>query len=345
MPSKTIGVAGQGIPNSVRGRAVRPIGRAIFIMGASILAGCLAASAQAAEPTKAIEPTRTGAAANSAGAPATKVAVAPAELFEAIKRGDVEAKVIVRDQYHARVILRNKTAAPVALRLPDTFAARPVLAQQNFPFPTSNQSPRQTQPQAVSGSMGSQNGNQGFISGGQNQGGQNQNFFGNNNIFNIAPESVRSMSISCFCVELGKPNPRSIHPYELVTFEEVGGDPTLAAVFERYSRGDLDREAVQAAVWHLANEKSWDELGKLSRKIALNAEEPIFSRQQLRLARDLVAFAAGRAAEQPAAVSSAKAPGIAEAADKPGSPAADAGRSIPASAEKYRTIRALNARR
>ena len=332
MPSNTIGVAGQGIPESSRTGAGRSIGRAAFVRGLLVLAGCMAAgtSAWSAEP-----PAKEAAAKQAAAA----------ELFAAIDDGTVEARVIVRDQYHARVILRNKTDAPVALRLPDVFAARPILAQQGFPFPATNQNQnqRQTQPQSVSGPMGSQGGNQGFNMGGQ----QNQNFFGNNNnVFNIPPESVRSVSIACFCVELGKPNPRSIHPYELVKFDEVGGDATLAAVFERYARGDLDREAVQAAVWHVVNDKSWDELGKLSRKIALNAEAPIFSERQLRLARDLTAHAAREAAEHPERFADKTSQRSAKrVAESPRPVADDAGRSVPASTEKYRTIRGINASR
>jgi hypothetical protein len=347
MPSYTSGVAGQDIPSSVRSgagciRATRPIGRAIFGILLLSTVICLPVSGFGAE-------SRTD---KQAGRETTATGETAAELFAAIDQGTVEAKVIVRDQYHARVILRNKTDAPLTLKLPDAFAARPVLAQQNFPFPSGNQNQQQPQPQAVSGPFSSQSGNQGFNFGG-NQGGQNQNFFGNNNVFNIAPESVRSISIKCFCVELGKPNPRSIHPYELVKFGEVGGDPKLAAVFDRYARGDLDREAVQAAVWHVVNEKSWDELGKLSRRIALNADAPIFSRQQLRLARDLVDYASREAAAHPdryaveagaVALAVEPAPGVTETADsKAGKSVVD--RPVPSSAEKYRTVRGIQARR
>jgi len=314
----------------------RPIGRAILFRASLVFAGCLAAvtSAWGSEPPATVPPAK--------GSPATEPAAA--ELFAAIDRGVVEAKVVVRDQYHARVILRNTTDAPLRLQLPDAFAARPILAQQGFNFPSTGQNQTQAQPQAVSGPFGSQSGNQGFNFGsGQGQG-ANQNFFGNNNnVFNIAPESVRSIPIACFCVELGKPNPRSIHAYELVKFEAVGGDPRLAAVFERYARGDLDREAVQAAVWHLTDEKSWDDLGKLSRRIALNAEAPIFSGRQLQLARELVALAARRAAEHPHRYAS-QAERVAKS-DSPAAEPADVGRIVPSSSEKYRTVRGINARR
>jgi hypothetical protein len=344
MPGYTSGVAGQGISVSVRGRAGRPIGRAIF--GGLLLASvvCLPTCVRGAEAST--DPS----AVTPAGVTPAAEAPQAAELFAAIGRGAVEAKVVVRDQYNARVILRNKTGAPLTLRIPDTFAARPILAQQGFfglTGPTAGRS--QPQPQAVSGPFGSQSGNQGFNAG-SGQGGRNGNFFGNGNVFNIPPESVRSIPVSCFCVELGKPNPRSIHPYELVKFEEVGGDPQLAAVFERYARGDLDQVAVQAAVWHLSDDESWDELGKLSRPIALNADEPVFTRRQLQLARELVAYAARQAAEHPAryaavAATARSAGSLAKTPESPPASTGDAGRSTPSSAEKYRTIRGIHARR
>jgi hypothetical protein len=342
MPSYTSGVAGQDIPNSIRVGAGGPVGRAVLFRAALVLTGCIAPvtwAAAAERPSKdlaANDRTSTAAAANGA-----------AELFSAIDKGTVEVKVVVRDQYHARVILRNKTDAPLTLRLPDAFAARPVLAQQNFGFPSTgqNQNQGQSQPQAVSGPFGSQSSSQGFNFGsGQGQG-ANNNFFGNNNnVFNIPPESVRSVRVACFCVELGKPNPRSIHSYELVKFDEVGGDPQLAALFERYARGDLDREAVQAAVWHVANEKSWDELGKLTRRVALNADAPIFTRRQLEFARDLVAYAARQAAEHPERYAADPA-SLAKSDDSSSAESAGADRIVPSSAEKYRTVRGINARR
>lgn len=220
--------------------------------------------------------------------------LAPPDLFAAREQGLIDVRVIVRDRHHARVIVKNRTAGPLTVALPAVFAARPVLAQQGlFGNGSTSQAPA---PQPVAGPM------QFNSARGVNAGNAaNQNFFQpGNNMFNIAPESVRSLSVSCFCLAHGRPDPRSSMKYELVPAEEAGIDATLTALLLRYGRERLDHEAMQAAVWHVVDGKSWRELASLSRRIALNAEEPIFTGAQLRAAKswaEAATVAARRAAE------------------------------------------------
>src|SRR5947208_15417894 len=54
---------------------------------------------------------------------------AEVELFAGIDAGKVEAIVIPRDSKRVTLQLKNKTAGPLAIRLPEAFAAMPVLAQ------------------------------------------------------------------------------------------------------------------------------------------------------------------------------------------------------------------------
>ncbi len=100
------------------------------------------------------------------------------------------------------------------------------------------------------------------------------------------------------CVEHGKPNPRSIIKYELVRPEEVGVGPELQEVLIAARGGKLNRDVVQAAAWHLANDKTWDELGKMSTWVALNARAPIFKSSELAAAKQLVAAAEKRVASR-----------------------------------------------
>ncbi len=220
--------------------------------------------------------------------------IAPPDLFAAREQGLVGVRVVVRDRQHARVIVKNRTEGPLTIALPAVFAARPVLAQQGFfGNGSTTQAPA---PQPVAGPM------QFNSARGVNAGvGANQNFFQpGDNMFNIAPESVRSLPVSCFCLAHGRPDPRSSVPYELVPAEEAGVDATLTALLLRYGREQLDHEAMQAAVWHAADGKSWRELASMSRRIALNAEEPIFTGAQLRAAKtwaEAATVAARRKAE------------------------------------------------
>lgn len=212
----------------------------------------------------------------------------PTDLFLAIQEGSVEAKMIVRSQYQARLILTNPTGQMQSIQVPDVLAARPILAQQQSSFfgPQSNSgsnvgSTGAIAPQTVGGSP----------QGSSNRSSQNSGFpsMGNgNNIFNIAPEQVRTVEIKCLCLEHGKPNPRSAVKYELVPLDEVNDDPKLVEVLKSYGRGEANRDVAQAAAWHLSNEMSWEKLAGLSQKVALNASRPWFSTTKLRQARELV---------------------------------------------------------
>lgn len=205
----------------------------------------------------------------------------PVDLFVAMQNGWVDGRVIVRDQYHAKLVLQNVSAFPLAVALPEFLGARPVMAQQGFQFPglsgqqgsdLSGNGIQSSLPQAVGGSPSSRG---------------NNSIFGNGP-FNIAPEQVRIVDFPCFCLEQGKPNPRSAVKYELAPLDAVNDDPRLPELLAAYAKGGVDREIAQAAVWHAANEMSWDDLAALSQRIAINAERPVFNARQLRQARALV---------------------------------------------------------
>jgi len=199
------------------------------------------------------------------------------ELFEALKAGSVESRVVARDQHHVRVFLKNTSKQPISVKLPEVLAARPILAQQNFfnPQQGGNQlgfgspSGNQQSSQAVAGPMGSANGNRGGT------------------IFSIPPESVRELRVDSVCLEHGKPNPRSAVPYELVKFDEICKEPAVEALLTRYGQGGLDRDIVQAAAWNLANGLAWTELEKMTEPVAINAVKPVYTSQQLRSAKQL----------------------------------------------------------
>lgn len=220
------------------------------------------------------------------GAPPAETA--PTDLFVAVDRGSIQARMVVRSQYQAKLILTNQSAVPQLIQIPDVLGARPILAQQNSFFgPQSGSgqsigSSAANAPQSVGGAP------QGSSSRGTTFGSSIFSGSGMNNIFNIAPEQVRTVEIKCLCLEHGKPNPRSAVQYELVPLAEINDDPKLAEVLKSYGRGDADRDVAQAAAWHLSNEMTWDDLAALSQKIALNASRPWFSTHQLRSAKELV---------------------------------------------------------
>lgn len=205
---------------------------------------------------------------------ATPSTPAADDLFQAMNDGKVEARVVARDANHVRVFFKNLSKQPLTVKLPEVLAARPVLAQANF-----------FNPQQGGGGlgMGSRGGQQapqavaGPASGGNRNG----------NIFNIPPESVRELRVDSVCLEHGKPDPRSAVTYELVKLEEVCSEPAVESLLARYGAEGLDRDVVQAAAWNLANDLGWSELEQMSEPVAINATKPIYTSQQLQLARRL----------------------------------------------------------
>jgi hypothetical protein len=198
----------------------------------------------------------------------------PVDLFLAMQSGWLDGRVIVRDQYHGKLVLQNLTTQPIAINLPQQLGARPVLAQQGFPgLSGQNSAGGGGATQAVGGSPSLSSGRNGFLGNGP---------------FNIAPEQVRIVEFRCFCLDYGKPNPRSAVKYELAPLAEVNDDPRLPELIAAYMHDDLDRETAQAAVWHAANDLSWDDLAALSQRLLPGVERPLFNTPQLRRARTAV---------------------------------------------------------
>ena len=62
------------------------------------------------------------------------------DLFQAIDKGQVDVKVIPKDSSQLRVMIENKTDKPLTVKLPNAFAAVPILAQ-NAALPSAGRSP------------------------------------------------------------------------------------------------------------------------------------------------------------------------------------------------------------
>lgn len=254
-------------------------------------------------------------------------------LLGAIERGIVEAKVIARDERHVRVFLKNPGTQPINVSIPDVLAARPILAQavNNFFNPQG--------PGGNSNSGSSQSGQSQAVAGPSQFSGQNNN----NGIFAIPPESVREVKIKSVCLEHGKPEPNSRLKYELVEASKVGVGPELETLLAGYGRDELDAEAVQAATWHLANGKSWQDLANMSRMAAINARSSIFTQRQLQTAKRLVADAQKSVAAHKA---DKKSTSVAETdvGRDPNARALSAERDARESAELERAFSTINAR-
>ncbi len=225
--------------------------------------------------------------ANAAGkkAPRTLPGSQSVEFFSALDQGQIAATVIPRDARQLTVQVENKTDKPLSIRLPESIAAVPVLAQMMLPgqFPGNNGFlDNQQAPQGLGAPFGGpQMGNNPF------QGGQPFNRPGGP-IFNVLPGKIVKKKLPCVCLEFGKPDPRPRIPYRIERLGNVSSKPEVRELLARLGQGVCSQKTAQIAAWHLANDMSWEQLARLRHKLANGSTRPRFSSADLQLAKRVV---------------------------------------------------------
>lgn len=172
----------------------------------------------------------------------------PIELFDAIDQDLVEVTFIAKNDEQGRVIVANKTDKPVNFRMPEAFVGVPVLAQQ-FGGGAGGLGGGGGGGQSVGGGGGGMGG--GGMGGGGMGGGA----------FSVEPEKAAKISVPLVCLEHGKRIPSSKKPYKIVPAEdELASKPEVIELLTALGKGQLNRDAAQAAVWHSTDDMSWQEL-------------------------------------------------------------------------------------
>lgn len=198
------------------------------------------------------------------------------DLFVGMESGEIEAKIIPKDATKGTILIENKSTKPVTIKLPEAFAAVPVLAQFGCP--------------GGGGGCPGGGGNQGM--GGGMMGGGGMGMMGGGGMFNIGPERVVKIKVVTVCLEHGKKDPSPHVAYQLVKLDSFAKTPAACEVVKMLACGELDQHSAQAAVWHLENGLSWEELaGKIGVKHLNGTIDPYFSAPHLQRA-----FAAAKVA-------------------------------------------------
>ncbi len=208
------------------------------------------------------------------------------EMFAAMKSGEIEVKLIQIDSKEANVLITNKTKRPLSVRLPETFAGVPVLAQQFGNNNNNNNNNNQNQNQGTGGGLGNQQG-------GNQQGGA----------FNVAPEKVGKLKVVTVCLEHGKADPSPRVAYEIKPLETFNSDPKVAEVIKLMVAGQVNQRVAQAAAWHFANGMSWEQLAAKKINRLGRPDESYFSANELQSAVKLAAVAEKQAKQRPIAES------------------------------------------
>ncbi|MBI3865808.1 MAG: hypothetical protein HY290_28375 [Planctomycetia bacterium] len=232
------------------------------------------------------------------------------ELFDAMEKGLVETTVIAKNSHEASVFVTNKSDAPVSVQFPKAVVAVQVLKQLGFPQRNNGigngpggggNGPGGGQSQSIGGGAGQGMGM------GQNQGMQNNggNGFqgGNGNgigfgVFSVPSQKTVQLPLTTVCLAHGKPEPRARMKYRLVKLEDYSNDPVLHETLKLFVAGAADTETAQAAVWHLTDKMSWDDLH--NKQIDRIGHEPLpyFGDGKVAAARDLIDKAKGNVKDQ-----------------------------------------------
>ena len=177
------------------------------------------------------------------------------EMFQAMKDGVIDVQFIAKDMTAARVIITNKTKKPLSVELPEVFAGMPVLAINHLG--------------GGGGGFGGGGRGGGGLGGGGGQGlgggfggggGGGGRGGGGGGIFNIAPEKVGNIKVACLCLDHGMPDPTPRMKYEIKPIDTYVNRPAVVELVKAFGNGQLPHGAAQAAVWHLNNDISWEEL-------------------------------------------------------------------------------------
>jgi hypothetical protein len=205
------------------------------------------------------------------------------DLFDAIESKAVDVKLIPKDATEANVMIANKTGKPLTVRLPDAFAAVPVLAQRTGGT-SGGGSGNTNSNQSMGGGMGGMGGGMGM---------------GGMGMMNIAPEKVAKFKVPTVCLEHGKKDPRPAIPYEIAKLETVTSKPGVKELLTAMGKQKLSQRAAQAAAWHLANEMSWEQLANKRIEHLNGTSEIWFAPQEIQAGMQLAHAARVLADQQP----------------------------------------------
>ncbi len=210
------------------------------------------------------------------------------DLFDAMQKGEVDAKFIARNSREGRIILSNKTKHSVNVGLPDAFIGMPASALAQFGGGGGGGGlGGGGGQQSVGGGGGGRGGGRGGGGGGFRGGGGGRG--GGRGGFNIPPEKTIRVDVPLVCLDHGKKEPSSGKAYVMRPIENYIDQPAVIQIVKAYANGDLPPGAAQAAVWNLNSGTSWNELSaKLTGTKRSLVREPYFSAEEIQTAMAIV---------------------------------------------------------
>jgi hypothetical protein len=128
--------------------------------------------------------------------------------------------------------------------------------------------------------------------------------------FTVAAGATVAVKVPTVCLEYGKREPTARMPYRLTAFEKVSQDPKVALILGGLASGHLSQKVAQAAAWHLASGRTWEQLAaEVIDRAGGDPDLPVFSAAELAAARQAVDVATRLAAERQAPKATAESAG------------------------------------
>ncbi|MFM7138203.1 MAG: hypothetical protein ACKO1M_14215 [Planctomycetota bacterium] len=107
--------------------------------------------------------------------------------------------------------------------------------------------------------------------------------------FTVAVGATVAVKVPTVCLEYGKREPTARMPYRLTAFEKVSQDPKVALILGGLASGHLSQKVAQAAAWHLASGRTWEQLAaEVIDRAGGDPDVPVFSAAELAAARQAV---------------------------------------------------------
>ena len=223
----------------------------------------------------------------------------PVEMFEGMQSGNVDVTIKAKDAADSTLIVTNKTDKPLAIQMPATFSAVPVLRQFGGGGGLGGGGGRGGgrggqggQSQGIGGGIGGGRGGGGFGGGGGGLGGGG----GGGGVFNIPAGKSGKLQIKTVCLEHGKPDPRSAIEYRVQPLENLADDSKVAETIRMLANDEITQNVAQATTWHLTDDLSFEDMLTMNRVERMGGYyERFFSVDELKLAANVLTEAGRRA--------------------------------------------------
>jgi hypothetical protein len=120
--------------------------------------------------------------------------------------------------------------------------------------------------------------------------------------FAVSAGQTLAIRVPTVCLEYGRREPTPRMPYRLEPLTTVSEDPKLALVLGGLASGHLTQKVTQAAAWHIASGRTWEQLAaEVIDRAGGDPDLPMFTAAELAAARKAVELATRLSAAGPEA--------------------------------------------